>query len=93
MDFFEKKKDFVSKTFFVYGQGVSGKSVVKFLKKEKVRRIFIFDDKMIKNINNASKEIQKVDFIVVSPGISLNKSKLYKHIAKNKHKLVFIIII
>ena len=88
MDFFEKKKDFVSKTFFVYGQGVSGKSVVKFLKKEKVRRIFIFDDKMIKNINNASKEIQKVDFIVVSPGISLNKSKLYKHIAKNKHKII-----
>ena len=44
--------NFKNKSFAVYGLGLTGKSVVKFLKKNKANKIFIWDDYSIKsNLN------------------------------------------
>ena len=67
-------------SFLVYGLGLSGKSTIKFFKKNNIKNYKVWDDK-IKNLysSNRSKNLEKtfkeVDFIVLSPGISLKKSK------------------
>ena len=67
-------------SFLVYGLGLSGQSVIRFLKKNKVKNFNVWDDKQ-KNIlkklrpKNLSKTLNQVDYIVLSPGISLLKNK------------------
>ena len=36
--------NFQNKSFAIYGLGLTGKSVIKFLKKNKVKKIFTWDD-------------------------------------------------
>ena len=41
--------NFKGKSFAVYGLGLTGKSVVNFLKKNKVNKIFVWDDYLFKH--------------------------------------------
>ena len=67
-------------SFLVYGLGLSGYSVIKFFKKNRIKNFKIWDDKK-KNIpkkyttKNLKKTLLEVDYIVLSPGISLIKNK------------------
>ena len=78
-------------SFLVYGLGLSGCSVVKFFKKNKIKNFEVWDDKQ-KNIfrksrtNNLSKSLNQVDYIVLTPGISLIKNKKLKAFKKNNHR-------
>jgi UDP-N-acetylmuramoylalanine--D-glutamate ligase len=71
-------------SFLVYGLGLSGQSVVKFFKKNNIKNYKIWDDKQKKIFkNNKSKDLTEtlnnVDYIVLSPGVSLiDKKKLVK---------------
>ena len=84
------------KTFAIYGLGLTGSSVINFFKKKKIDNFFIWDDK-IKNrkkfnikINSKkySRLLNKVDYIVISPGINLDKAKFKKQLIKNKNKII-----
>ncbi len=74
-------------SFLVYGLGLSGISVVKFLKKNKVTNFKVWDDTQ-KNLYkkyrslNLKKTLNEVDFIILSPGISLIKNKNLKNFKK-----------
>ena len=77
-------------SFLVYGLGLSGLSVIKFFKKNKITRFKVWDDKA-KDIFNKHRtrdlkqSLKEVDFIVLSPGISLLKNK---KILKFKKKII-----
>jgi UDP-N-acetylmuramoylalanine-D-glutamate ligase len=77
-------------SFAVYGLGLSGKSVFKFLKKKKVKKIYIWDDKKKNNnkkkFNLYKKALDEVDYIVISPGINIQKTKLRLNLSRNKKK-------
>ncbi len=67
-------------SFLVYGLGSSGRSVIKFFKKNKIKKFKTWDDdkkKILKKnrSNNLIKILNTVDFIVLAPGISLIKNK------------------
>tara|TARA_E500000178_G_C16995063_1_gene742734 strand:- start:776 stop:2053 length:1278 start_codon:yes stop_codon:yes gene_type:complete len=74
-------------SFLVYGLGLSGLSVIKFFKKNKIKNFTIWDDNKknqfkklrARNLNNT---LKKVDLIVLSPGISLIKNKKLNHFKK-----------
>ena len=72
--------NFKDKSFAVYGLGLTGKSVVKFLKKNNIDNVFIWDDFILKtNLKLKSRFIKKlnfVDFIVLSPGIIFKSQNL-----------------
>ncbi len=77
-------------SFLVYGLGLSGLSVIKFLKKKGNKNFKVWDDKkkyLFKNYraHNLKKTCEDVDYIVLSPGISLIKNKFLK---KFKKKIV-----
>ena len=40
----KKKKPIKDSSFAVYGLGLSGKSVLKFLKRKKIKKIYSWDD-------------------------------------------------
>jgi len=85
---------FNKKKILVYGLGKSGLSTFKFLNKE--NKIYLFDD--LKKINN-NKGIKKnlvsyqkllsknFDYIIISPGIDINKCKLRSYLKKNFKKI------
>ena len=85
-----------NKSFLVYGLGLTGISAIKFLKKIGVKNIFIWDDnsetRKKYNLKYKEKNIKKrfsdVDYIVLSPGISLIKSKKKKYLKRNKNKII-----
>jgi UDP-N-acetylmuramoylalanine--D-glutamate ligase len=67
-------------SFLIYGLGKSGISVVKFFKKKNIKKYKIWDDKqkkLLKNkrTKNLKKTLKNVDYIVLSPGISLRDKK------------------
>ena len=85
-----KSFNFNDKSFAVYGLGLTGKSAVNFLKKNRVNKIFIWDDNLLKH-NLKQKKIFKsklniVNYIILSPGINILKSKFKKLLLKNKKK-------
>ena len=70
-------------SFLVYGLGLSGCSVVKFFKKNRINNFQVWDDKekkLYKNLRtkNLKKTLIKVDYIILAPGISLLKNKKLK---------------
>ena len=74
-------------SFLVYGLGSSGKSVVNFFQRNNIKNYQVWDDKNLnlyqnKRPNNLEGALNKVDHIVLSPGISLNKSKNRKVLKK-----------
>ena len=82
-------------SFLIYGLGSTGHSVVKYLKKNKVFNYSVWDDnaKIRKDYKkkfakNLPKLLKEVDFIVLSPGISLKKTKHRKKLIKYKNKII-----
>ena len=78
-------------TFLVYGLGSSGQSVVKFFKKRKIKNFEVWDDndkKLFKNYRskNLNYSLNQVDYIILSPGVSLNNLKNKNKIVKFKKK-------
>ena len=82
-------------SFLVYGLGSTGQSVVRYFKKNKISKYFVWDDniKLRNSFKNKktfdlAETIKKVDFIVLSPGISLRKTKNKKKLIKYKKKII-----
>ena len=77
-------------SFLVYGLGITGSSVINFFKKKKISNFKVYDDKH-KNLfksyrtKNLNKTLKQVDYIILSPGISLNKNK---NLQKYKKKII-----
>jgi UDP-N-acetylmuramoylalanine--D-glutamate ligase len=67
-------------SFLVYGLGLSGRSVINFFKKNHIKNFEVWDDNK-KNIykkyisKDLTQTLNKVDYVVLSPGISLLKNK------------------
>ena len=74
---------FYKKKILIYGLGKSGLSVLKFLKKNNT--ITTWDDKIKVNIKKITKI--KFDYIIISPGIDINKCKLSKFLKINLKKI------
>jgi len=78
-----------NKKFLIYGYGKTGYATCNYLKKS--NKIFIYDDnKKIKKFFISFKKIQQkeFDYIVLSPGIDINKCKLKRYLKKNKKKII-----
>ncbi len=81
-------KSIKENSYAIYGLGLSGLSTIKFLKKKKVQRIYTWDDnkKNKKNIDYFRSVLNKVDYIIISPGINIKKTKFKSILMKNKKK-------
>lgn len=78
-----------NKKFLIYGYGKSGHASYNYLKKN--NKISIYDDnKKIKKFFISLKKIKSTEFnyIVLSPGIDINKSRLKNYLKKNKKKII-----
>ena len=78
-------------SFLIYGLGLSGQSVVRFFKKRKIKNFKVWDDndkKLFKNFRskNLNYSLDQVDYIILSPGVSLNNLKNKDKIVKLKKK-------
>ena len=77
-------------SFLVYGLGLSGRSVVNFFKKNKVKNFKVWDDNQ-PNVykkhrsKNLNKTLDQVDYIVLTPGISFLRNK---KLLKFKKKII-----
>ena len=74
---------FYKKKILIYGLGKSGLSVFKFLKKN--NQVTTYDDKIKSGIKKIKKNI--FDYIIISPGIDINKCKLCKFLKNNSKKI------
>ena len=74
---------FYKKKILIYGLGKSGRSVLKFLKKD--NDITTHDDKI--KIDNKKITKIKFDCIIISPGIDINKCNLSKFLKNNSKKI------
>ena len=82
--------------FVIYGAGKTGQSVLKFLKKNKLKNYYVWDDNKnirkklkIKNEKNVfKKNLNESDYIIISPGINIEKSYFSKTLKHNRHKLI-----
>tara|TARA_X000001036_G_scaffold141340_2_gene134184 strand:+ start:2251 stop:3549 length:1299 start_codon:yes stop_codon:yes gene_type:complete len=89
-------KTLSNKSFAIYGLGITGSSVVKFFKESKIKNYCIWDDDKKKrkkhdiklNIKDFFKFLNNADYIVISPGIDIEKNKYKKKLLKNKHKFI-----
>jgi UDP-N-acetylmuramoylalanine--D-glutamate ligase len=85
-------KPIKNSSFAIYGLGLSGNSAFKFLKKRNKKKIYTWDDKKNKNNKNGfnffEKKLDEVDYIVISPGINIKKTKFKLKLSKNKKKLI-----
>ena len=79
-------------SYAIYGLGLSGNSVLKFLKKKNKKKIYTWDDKKnksdIKKFNSFKRILDEVDYIVISPGINIQKTKFKSILFRNKKKLI-----
>ncbi len=84
--------NFKDKSFAVYGLGVTGNSVVDFLNKNRAYKIYTWDDYLSKSNlylkNRFIDGLNTVDYIVMSPGINILRSKFKKLLLKNKKKII-----
>jgi UDP-N-acetylmuramoylalanine--D-glutamate ligase len=84
---------FTERSFLIYGLGLSGQSVVKFFNKNNIKNYKVWDDnkknlfknKRAINLNNT---LNQVDYIILSPGISLKNSKNKNQLIKYKKKII-----
>ena len=85
-------KSLEDNSFAIYGLGLSGNSTFKFLKKKNVNKIYIWDDKKYKNnlkkFNIFRKVLDDVNYIVISPGINIQKTKLRSALFRNRKKII-----
>ncbi len=89
-----EKKLFYKKKFLIYGYGKSGFASFNYLNRNNDCKIF--DDNKInissklkaKKINYEKLKNISFDYIILSPGIDINKCKLSKYLRKNKSKII-----
>jgi len=90
----KNKNIFFKKEILIYGLGKSGLSTYQCLKKKS--NVYLFDDKkiFIKNTKTKKKLIshndiknKEFDYIIISPGINLNKCLLTKYLQNNLSKI------
>ena len=74
---------FYKKKILIYGLGKSGLSVLKFLKKN--NKITTYDDKI--KVDNKKITKIKFDYIIISPGIDINKCNLSYFLKNNSKKI------
>ena len=74
---------FYKKKILIYGLGKSGLSVLKFLKKN--NEITTHDDKI--KVNNKKITKIKFDYIIISPGINIDKCNLSNFLKNNLRKI------
>ena len=82
-------------SFLVYGLGSTGYSVINYLKKKKITNFFVWDDNAklrkkfrFNSVLNLKDSLKEVDYIVLSPGISLKKTRYKKDLLKFKKKII-----
>tara|TARA_B100000579_G_scaffold426018_1_gene432614 strand:+ start:50 stop:1342 length:1293 start_codon:yes stop_codon:yes gene_type:complete len=82
-------------SFLVYGLGTTGSSVVKYLKRNKIHDFFVWDDniKLRKKFGydkliKLKDILKKVDYIILSPGVSLKKTKHKNKLIKFDKKII-----
>ncbi len=90
-----KQKDFKSYSYLIYGLGSTGISVLKYLKKKKIKNLYTWDDNFklrkkfqIKKISKLKFVLNKVDYIVLSPGVSLKKNENKIKLSNFKNKII-----
>ena len=87
------KQNFKKLSFLVYGLGLTGRSIVNFFKKNKIKNFLVWDDKNFDLYKNKRpkyliKALREVDYIVLSPGVSLRISKNKKLLNQFKKKII-----
>ena len=85
--------DFKDLSFLIYGLGLTGKSVVKFFNKNQFKNYKVWDDKNKSFYNkkrpiNLNKALKETNYIILSPGVSLNQSKNKKQLIRYKNKII-----
>jgi len=89
-----KEAVFYKKNFLIYGFGKSGFASYKFLRKKNDCKIIDDNKKNIpikykhKTINYKQIKKNNFDYIVLSPGIDINKCKLSKYLKNNSSKVI-----
>ena len=90
----QKERIFYNNNFLVYGFGKSGYASYKFLIKNNSCKIIDDNKKNIptkyKNHTVNFKHLKRnnFDYIVLSPGIDINKCKLSRYLKKNRIKII-----
>ena len=89
-------KKYQNKKIAVYGMGKSGLSSA--LRLKKIAQVLCWDDnkKIRSNLNKLGlvnnkfwlNKKKKIDYIVISPGIDINKCKISNYLKKNKNKII-----
>tara|TARA_Y100001958_G_C20790468_1_gene258166 strand:- start:241 stop:507 length:267 start_codon:yes stop_codon:yes gene_type:complete len=85
------KKNLKYFSFLIYGLGLTGKSVVNFFIKNNIKNFKVWDDKnkdlfRNKRTSNLLKTLKDVDYVILSPGVSLRNSKNKDSLIKYKKK-------
>ncbi len=86
---FNLNQNLKNKNFLIYGFGKSGQATFKYLKKK--NKVSIYDDnKKVNKINISVNKINQTvfDYIVLSPGIDINKCKLKNYLKENRGKVI-----
>ncbi len=86
-------KDLKKFSFLIYGLGSTGQSVVNFFNRKNIKNFLVWDDinkdlyikKRPRCINEA---LKKVDFIILSPGVSLKKIRKKNNLARFRDKII-----
>jgi UDP-N-acetylmuramoylalanine--D-glutamate ligase len=89
------RKFFNNKKILIYGMGKSGFSSYYFLKKKNYIKIYddkikIIENKSIKKFFLEKSKILKIkfDYIVISPGINVNKCNFKNYLKKNSQRII-----
>ena len=87
------KDNFEDLSFLVYGLGITGQSVVNYFEKHKIKNYLVWDDKnknlyKKKRSSNINKTLKMVNYIVLSPGVSLKKSINKNQLVKYKSRII-----
>ena len=77
-------------SYLIYGLGLSGRSVIRFFKKNNIKKFKVWDDKQKNSLKkyrpkNLNQTLKEVDHIILTPGISLLKQKKLR---KFKEKII-----
>ena len=80
-------------SFLIYGLGLTGKSVVNFFNKNHFKNYQVWDDtnKYLYNEKrppNLKQALKEIDYIILSPGVSLKKSKNRKKLIQYQKKII-----